>query len=196
MFCASEIEVLADFGEAYAPSTEHRYDSHAPLSVAPPEARFEPDRSLGFSSDIWTLACAFWSVLGQRPLFEDILVTPDDITAEQVDVLGQLPSEWWGSWRARSEYFDVGNKPIAGRLVRSWEDRFESHIQRPRREVGITMMESDEKTAMMDLLRAILCFMPERRLAAQGVLESEWVSKWGWPEYETSLPERVRRLAQ
>ena len=129
-FLASEAQLLlTDFGEAYFPSTENRYESRTPLAFAPPEACFEPERSLSFSSDIWTLACAIWLILGQRPLFEDILVTQDDITAEQVDVLGKLPSEWWEKWNERHEYYNEEGEPNQDQDVRSWDDRFETHIQ-------------------------------------------------------------------
>jgi hypothetical protein len=55
---------LGDFGEAYRPSREYRYHSHAPMSFIPPEARFEPECGLSFSADIWTLACSIWIILG------------------------------------------------------------------------------------------------------------------------------------
>ncbi|KAK9238400.1 kinase-like protein, partial [Lipomyces kononenkoae] len=120
-FSSSEVKVvLTDFGEAYSPSTECRYESHVPLPFAPPEVCFEPQRSLSFSSDIWTLACAIWAILGQRPLFEEILATQDDITAEQVDVLGNLPPEWWAKWDARHEYFGEMGEPNSDRHVRTW----------------------------------------------------------------------------
>ncbi|KOC13230.1 hypothetical protein AFLA70_57g003811 [Aspergillus flavus AF70] len=53
---ASEVQLLlTDFGEAYSPSTENRCEIRTPLAFAPPEARFEPERSLSFSSDIGQL---------------------------------------------------------------------------------------------------------------------------------------------
>jgi len=186
-FSPSESKVLlSDFGEAYRPLTEHRCGSHAPLSCVPPEARFEPERGLSFSSDIWTLACSIWIILGQRPLFEDILATPDDITAEQVDTRGKLPQEWWEKWEARHEYFDESGEPNQGRQVRSWEDRFEKHIQLPRQKAGIPRFDMEEKAAVMDMLRSMLSFEPEKRLTAQGILKCEWMEKWALPDFEKS----------
>lgn len=49
--------LLTDFGEAFAPSKERRYESRTPLVNRPPEVRFEPNNPLSFPSDIWTLAC-------------------------------------------------------------------------------------------------------------------------------------------
>ncbi|KKK22350.1 hypothetical protein AOCH_002883, partial [Aspergillus ochraceoroseus] len=48
--------LLTDFGEAFSPSKEGKYESRTPLVIRPPEARFEANDPLSFSSDIWTLA--------------------------------------------------------------------------------------------------------------------------------------------
>jgi serine/threonine-protein kinase SRPK3 len=186
-FSPSDVRVLlADFGEAYLPSTECRHESHTPLSAAPPEVRFELQRGLSFSSDVWTLACAIWAILGQRPLFDEFLATQDDITAEQIDVLGGLPLEWWEKWETRYEYFSGPGEPKADRHVRSWEDRFESHIQRPRREAGIPEFGMEEKATVMDMLRSMLSFNPEKRSTMQDMLKCDWMVKWALPEYRRS----------
>ncbi|KAK2766303.1 hypothetical protein FQN54_007820 [Arachnomyces sp. PD_36] len=187
-FSLSDARVfLSDFGEAYSPSTESRYESHAPFSVAPPEARFELKRGLSFSSDVWTLGCAIWAILGQRPLFDDFLATQDDITAEQIDVLGELPPEWRIEWGARHEYFSESGEPRPDRHVRSWDDRFEAHIQRPRRELGIPEFEEGEKVAVTNMLRSMLAFQPEKRATMQDILRCDWMVKWALPEYKRSL---------
>ncbi|KND88535.1 hypothetical protein TOPH_06868 [Tolypocladium ophioglossoides CBS 100239] len=92
---------LADYGETYSPLREARYISYTPICLQPPETRFESTKPLSFSSDIWTLACSFWEILGQRSLFDGFLATEDDITRDQVEALGVLPAEWWGSWEER-----------------------------------------------------------------------------------------------
>ncbi|KAJ5362390.1 hypothetical protein N7541_003234 [Penicillium brevicompactum] len=173
-FSPAESKVfLGDFGEACRPSTQSRHESHAPLSLMPPEAQFEPEHGLSFPADIWTLACSIWIILGQRPLFEDILATTYDITAEQVDVLGKLPLRWWDKWAARHEYFDESGKPNQDRQVRSWEDRFEKHIQIPRQQAGFPCFDREEKAAVLDMLRSMLSFEPEKRPTAQEVLKCE-----------------------
>lgn len=131
-----------------------------PLPFVLPKARFEPGRSLSFSADIWTLAGSIWIILGQRPLFEDILATPDVITAEQVDTRGSLPLRWWEKWEARHEYFDENGKPNRGRQVRSLEDRFEKHIRLPRQNAGIPGFDVEEKAAAMDMLGLTSSFQP------------------------------------
>ena len=125
-------------------------------------------------------------ILGQRPLFDDILATPDDITAEQVDTLRDLPLQWWEKWEARHEYFDKNGKPNQGRYVRSWDDRFEDHIQLPRQEIGIPGFDAEEKAAVMDMLKSMLSFEPEKRLNAQEILKSQWVERWAMPDFNNS----------
>ncbi|RHZ45536.1 uncharacterized protein CDV56_100629 [Aspergillus thermomutatus] len=127
-----------------------------------------------------------WIMLGQRPLFEDILATPDDITAEQVDTLGELPRRWWKKWEARHEYFDESGKPNQGRQVRSWDDRFEKHIQLPRQKAGVPGFDAEEKAAVMNMLRSMLSFEPKKRLTVQDILKCEWMEKWALPDYEES----------
>ncbi|KND89994.1 SRSF protein kinase 2 [Tolypocladium ophioglossoides CBS 100239] len=176
--------LLADWGEAFAPSQHLRRESHTPLSIRPPEARFEPSTPLSFSSDIWTLACSIWAILGQKPLFDGFLATQDDITCEQVDALGILPPEWWQNWEARLNRFTEAGSPIKKRLIRSLEDRFETGVQRPRRREGMVSFELEERDAILAMLRSMLAFRPENRLTSNEVLKSEWMRKWAIPEYE------------
>ncbi|UNI16582.1 hypothetical protein JDV02_003008, partial [Purpureocillium takamizusanense] len=181
----SEAEIfLADFGEAFLPSQESRHESHTPFTIQPPEARFEPDKPLSFPADIWTMACSIWAILGQRPLFEDILATPDNTTCEQVDALGNLPPEWWNKWEARRQWFNNDGSPLKQRLQRTWEDRFEDSIQESRRREGMPVLEAEESDAIFVMLRSMLSFRPETRLTADKVLESKWMKKWALPTYE------------
>jgi serine/threonine protein kinase len=156
------------------------------MSFVPPEARFESECGLSFSADIWTLACSIWIILGQRPLFEDILATPDDITAEQIDTRGNLPPRWWEKWAARHKYFDESGKPNQGRQVRSWEDRFEKHIQLPRQQAGIQGFDLEERAAVMNMLRSMLSFEPEKRPTAQDIVKCEWMERWAIPDFNKS----------
>lgn len=170
--------LITDFGESFSPLTGTRYGSRAPMSVAPPEVLFEPERPLSFSSDVWTLACAIWAVVGQKPLFEGFLATRYDIVRGQVDVLGGLPPEWLERWEDSRDAADES------RLVHSWNDRFESSIQRPRREEGMEEMGTEEKTALLAMIRSMLAFRPEERPTAQQILESEWMVRWAIPAFE------------
>ncbi|KAF3481253.1 Srpk [Arthroderma uncinatum] len=175
--------LLTDFGEAFSPSKEQKYESRAPLVIRPPEARFEPNDPLSFSSDIWTLACTIWSIIAQRPLFEAFFVTEDYITREHVDTLGVLPPEWWGRWEARRLIFTEDGKPINRNPYRSWDDRFEDSVQKPRRESDISSFDARERDAFFDMLRLMFSFRPENRPTSKQILESEWMQKWALPEY-------------
>ncbi|KAK6826749.1 hypothetical protein RU639_004558 [Aspergillus parasiticus] len=176
--------LLTDFGEAFLYLHELKYESHTPLVIRPPEARFESNKPLSFQSDIWTLACTIWSIIAQRPLFEGFLATADDMTCEHVDTLGVLPPEWWKKWEARRQKFTEDGTPINRNPYRSWEDRFEDSVQQPRRDSGMPVFDAKERAAIFDMLRPMLSFKPENRSTTKQILESEWMVKWTLPEYE------------
>lgn len=176
--------LLSDFGEAFAPAKGTKFESHAPLVNRAPETRFESTKPLSFPSDIWSLACSIWDIVGQSPLFEGFLATDDDITCEHVDALGILPPEWWDKWEARQKKFDEDGKPINRGSSRSWEDRFEDSVQQPRRAEGMQLFEPTERDALFSMLRSMLAFRPEDRPSPKEVLASEWMVKWALPECE------------
>ena len=177
---------LADFGQTFSPTQETRFESHTPLLIRPPEARFEPTMPLTFSSDIWTLACTIWDLVAQRSLFEGFLTNEDDMTCQQIAALGPLPTEWWEKWEGRGNHFtddgEANNRATS--QYRSLEDAFELTIQQPRNQEGMSPLEGRERNALVAMLRPMLSFKPEHRSSAQEVLESEWMVKWAIPEYE------------
>ncbi|OJI83109.1 hypothetical protein ASPTUDRAFT_57076 [Aspergillus tubingensis CBS 134.48] len=175
--------LLTDFGEAFS-SEEAKYESHTPLVNRPPESRFEPNKPLSFSSDIWSLACTIWTIIAQRPLFEGFLATEDYMTREHVDTLGILPPEWWNRWDARPDNFTEDGRPTKRNLNRSWDDRFEDSVQLPRQEVGMPLFDAEESDAIFAMLRPMFAFRPEHRSTTKQILESEWMVKWALPEYE------------
>ena len=178
--------LLSDFGEAFSPAREKRFSSHTPLSLRPPETRFEPTKPLTFSSEIWTLACTIWDILAQKSLFEGFLTNEDDMACPQIGVLGPLPPEWQRKWDAHRDQLQKSGQPIdqSQSLNQPWEVRFETCVQRPRIEEKMTALEASERDALSSLLRSMLSFRPEDRPSAQQNLESEWMVKWALPEYE------------
>ncbi|KAM5480164.1 hypothetical protein MaudMau93_007627 [Microsporum audouinii] len=181
--------ILSDFGEAFS-SNQQRLGSQcrAPTPFLPPEAYFEPEKRISFPIDIWTLACAIWSILGSRALFDSTLATHDDISQQQIDILGELPHKWWNKWEARYKYFDERGKPKKDRYVfPGLEDRFEKHIQEPRREDSMGEFDREETAALLVMFRSMLSFRPEERATIETVLGSDWMVNWGLPEFEKSL---------
>ncbi|KAJ5385664.1 hypothetical protein N7509_008205 [Penicillium cosmopolitanum] len=176
--------LLSDFGEAFSVSKQQNFESHTPLVNRPPEARFEPHKPLSFPSDIWSLACALWSIIGQNSLFDSMFATEDSITCEQVDALGLLPREWWYKWEERHTRFTEGGRPINRDPYRSWEDRFEQDMQEPRQRKGMPRIEPAERDAIFKMLKSMLKFRPEHRFTAKQIVECEWMVKWALPEYE------------
>ncbi|QMW38010.1 hypothetical protein G4B11_001246, partial [Aspergillus flavus] len=181
--------ILSDFGESFNPHKTPRFSSKTLPLLQPPEAIFS-DEPLSFASDIWTLACTIWEISGQRPLFEASWPTADRVTAEQVEVLGILPPEWWGKWSRRLEWFNEKGelRPETSRshdsIRRTWDQRFGYCIQQPRAEAGLEKMTEKEKSAFKDMLRSMLTFRLEERATAQEVLHSDWMKGWGEPALE------------
>ena len=181
--------IVSDFGESFNPHKTPRFSSKTLPLLQPAEAIFS-DEPLSFASDIWTLACTIWEISGQRPLFEASWPTADRVTAEQVEVLGILPPEWWGKWSRRLEWFNEKGelRPETSRshdsLRRTWDQRFGYCIRQPRAEAGLEKMTEKEKSAFEDMLRSMLTFRPEERATAQEVLHSDWMKGWGEPALE------------
>ncbi|KAM5357520.1 hypothetical protein ACJZ2D_016182 [Fusarium nematophilum] len=174
--------LLADFGVAFCPAQESRFESYTPLEIRPSEARFEPTTPLSFASDIWSLGCTIWAILGQRSFLDSFLITQDDATGDQVDALGPLPPEWWAKWEARPERFTEDGQPKEGRSAWSWDQRFKDSIQRPRRDKGMETLSEKERDALFEMVRWMLAFRPSDRPSAKQVLETAWMRDWAIPE--------------
>jgi serine/threonine protein kinase len=183
--------VLADFGTAFCPAEESRFESYTPLQILPPEVRFEPTEPLTYASDIWSLGCMIWAILGARPFLDNWLFGPDDATADQVDALGPMPGEWWERWEGRGERFIGNGKPKEGREVWTFDRRFEDAILAPRRRRGTEGMGEEERDAFFEMVRGMLVFKPGDRLSARQVLATEWMRKWAIPEAEKSWARKL-----
>ncbi|WAO90915.1 Protein kinase domain-containing protein [Fusarium falciforme] len=179
--------LLGDFGESYKPSNEKRQYCNAPIRYRAPEAQF-PDacQPLSFSSDIWSLGCLIWGVMGQRPLFDAWTLSEDEILRDQTDLLGEIPEEWSVYGRSQPEYWaeeDMDVTPVqSAERGFTWEDRLERSIQQSRRENGMKTMSENEKEAFIEMMKQMITFRPEDRASARELLESRWMRQWALPE--------------
>ncbi|OJD23657.1 CMGC/SRPK protein kinase [Blastomyces percursus] len=164
---------LTDFGESFLPAMTQRRYSNAPDILVPPEIYFLPCETVSFPSDIWTLACF-------NP-------SKDWMIKEHVDTLGKLPHDWWQKWDARQRWFNEEGGRTSGRAGRSLTDRFVDSVQLPRQEQVIEDVGQAEKTAMLNMLRGMLIFMPGKRLTAAEVMKSEWILRWALPVLERTV---------
>lgn len=186
--------ILSDFGEAFSPATEPRLgrECNTPLAKMAPETLFEPDNYISYPSDIWSLGTAIWEILGMKFIFSES-ETQDEIVAQQVDVLGA--SDFPESWRKQCERLDEegedGYRSIPRRptgIRETWpslDNAFEEFVQKYRRKrEAAGSFDDQEVPAILDLMRRMLRFRPEKRLTISEVLESEWMVKWALPELE------------
>lgn len=178
--------VLSDFGTAFKPILEERYESHAPWVLQPPEAHFEPSRPLSFPSDIWGLGYAIFAIFAQRPLHDSFMFSRDDVIADQLDFLGPLPQEWWDRWDGRDKLFAENGVAKHGRKVWTFDMRSENHVQRC---LGENRMGEEEVGAFCEMIRGMLRWRPEERLNIKEVMGITWMQRWGLPSagiYEAS----------
>ncbi|KAG2412201.1 hypothetical protein HFD88_009758 [Aspergillus terreus] len=164
--------IISDFGESFNPQKTARFSSKTLPLLQPPEARF-PDEPLSLASDIWTLAYR--------------------VTAEQAEVLGILPPEWWQKWSKRLEWFNEEGELVLVKASRgpegvrmSWDRMFEYCIQEPQAEAFMETVTEKERAAFKEMLQSMLTFRPKERATAQQVLHSEWMKGWGEPPLEES----------
>lgn len=82
--------ILSDFGETFSPATETRLgrNCNPPVSSRAPEAVFEPDSPLGYSSDAWSLGLAIWDILGMKFLFSQESSDENEVVAQRIETLG------------------------------------------------------------------------------------------------------------
>ncbi|KAG5914910.1 hypothetical protein E4U53_004572, partial [Claviceps sorghi] len=192
--------LLSDFGEAFAPEAEARLgkDCNTPLQMRAPETLFEPEAPISYPSDIWALGTAIWEILGMKAIFSE-WTTEHEIVEQQLNILGSdhFPSTWREQWERPgtdeedydTQQFQIPRRPTAAnRYV--WpplEQTFENCVQlwrRKQQERCGGAFDDEETRAILDLIRGMLRFRPEERLAIDEVLRSEWMVKWALPALE------------
>ncbi|KAH7019705.1 kinase-like domain-containing protein [Ilyonectria destructans] len=180
--------ILSDFGVAFRPGDKSRLESYTPLVLRPPEAFFEPATPLTFASDIWSLGCVIFELLAHRSLIDGFLAPQDEITAQQVELQGLMPPEWWGKWEKRPKWYEEGGKALSNASdIWSWERRFEQWVQNPRRSRDMETISEDERDALFKLLRWMLAWRPSERPDVKRVLETDWMTRWALPAYRKGL---------
>ncbi|KAI9042043.1 kinase-like protein [Aspergillus affinis] len=152
------------------------------LGKFPQRFTSNPQGTLSFSADIWTLACTIWTLIGQRPLFEGFNPSADWVIKENVETLGKLPPQWWQRWDSRSKWFNEDGTRQNVTSSRPWEQRFNESVQGPRQEFNMQPMGDAERSAFLTMMRDMLVFRPEERSAAREVLECEWMQQWALPD--------------
>lgn len=178
--------MLSDFGSSYYPSRIKRTNAHTLPYLVPPEIFFLNEQKdkypLSFSSDIWTLACTIFEIIGSWGPFDTFGGT--DILEDQVNVLGKLPDQWWSQWESRGDFFneDATIDVQSGALIQdSLEKRYDDLVNAARRRSDMEEQGQDEKRAFLQMIGSMLQYLPGDRATIQDVIESEWMQKWAFP---------------
>ncbi|KAI0424810.1 kinase-like domain-containing protein [Xylaria sp. FL1042] len=146
--------LLSDFDLALRPSDKFCLKPQTPLRMPAPEAFFELTTPLSFPSDIWSIGCVIFELLGHRSLIDESLASSDEITAQQAQLQGPMLPEWCNHWEERSKWFDDVGRPLGDEcIVWSWDRWFEE-------------LREEEKAALLDLLRWMLAWKPKERPSA------------------------------
>lgn len=123
-----------------------------------------------------------------KALFSNEFTTLDDVTAQQVDVLGPMPPLWWESWVEKTRFFGDDGRSLETR--EAWPTlyvAFEEFVQKYRRRwTGVGIFRGEEAAAILELMRVMLAFQPKERMTAEEVLGSEWMRRWALPAVERS----------
>ncbi|OAA33749.1 protein kinase domain protein [Moelleriella libera RCEF 2490] len=123
--------------------------------------------------------------MGLLPIFEYLMPCEEWTAAMQVELLGKLPPEWWARWERRSKYFaEDGQMLDTNRPVWAWDFHFETAMQEWRRALGMELMSSGGKEALLAMLKPMLRYKPEERCSMTDVLRSKWMNDSAMLDFE------------
>ncbi|KAL2370793.1 protein kinase domain-containing protein [Blastomyces gilchristii SLH14081] len=138
---------------------------------------------LSFPADIWTLACALWDIIGQRPPFEGFSPSDDWM------IKAQRGCTDWASYRATSGRNGMqGKDGLRKRLSKRESAGAEAdrwfiaslipYMMNPRGESAMESVGEAGKSALLAMFRGMLACRPSERLAAMEIVGSEWMRRW------------------
>ncbi|EFE33760.1 uncharacterized protein ARB_07225 [Trichophyton benhamiae CBS 112371] len=167
--------MLSDFTSSYYPSQTRQMISRTLPHIVPPEAfsidEHKKEESLCFPSEIWTLACTVFDILGGGGLFSD-----------QASALGKFPEPWWSRWEERAEFFTEDGVSIEfPNSGDSLEDRYDWFVTAARRRYKMEYPDEEEKKAFLQMIGPMLRYFPGERASIRDVVNSEWMQKWALP---------------
>jgi serine/threonine protein kinase len=186
--------ILADFGQASQPEIDPQLGKqcYIPMRQRAPETLFQPNEIISYPSDIWSLACAIWNILGSVNLFISGQNDRDVLIADHLATFGPdiLPTTWQKEWESEDIDDRISAREDLPRARRwhlksthemlSLDPRFEDTVQYNRRRAGIPTYEEDEKQAILTLMRGMLAYNPRDRLDIDAVLSSDWMLRWDY----------------
>ncbi|EEH04015.1 protein kinase [Histoplasma capsulatum G186AR] len=176
---------LSDFSSSYYPSKTRRTNAHTLPHLVPPETYFldsqREDDILSFPSEIWTLGCTIFEIMGSWGPFSTL---GGGILQDQVGVLGPLPDPWWAQWESRAEFYNEDatiDMTTGAPFHDSLEERYDWFVNVARRRCDMEAPGEEEKKAFLHMLGMMFRYLPGDRATIQDVVGSEWMRKWALP---------------
>ncbi|KAL9595331.1 MAG: hypothetical protein Q9219_006508 [cf. Caloplaca sp. 3 TL-2023] len=171
---------IVDFGEALLlDDIQSQEDMELQTAVlyVPPEAIFAKSL-IGLPADIWSLACSIYEIMGERTLFEGLIIGRENMVAEMVSCLGPLPQDWWNIWQTNEEFVENGVWRTEPEPL-SLHERM-NYMGRK----GDPDFSTAEREALEKMLQSMLQYEPSKRATIEDVGQSEWMRHWGVPSLE------------
>ena len=182
----SEQVLLIDLGEAFPEQSPPTNGVGTPVSYCSPELLLE--RKASRASDIWALACTIFELRSGFPLFESFVGSSTEVLEEIMRILGMPPESSHALWKKDGITITDDAKrdePALNEQIRNIgmydqessihdSDIFSSLLHHTLLEPLGRRVTEDEITALADLLRRTLDYVPEKRLSAEKVANHHW----------------------
>ncbi|RYP53555.1 hypothetical protein DL769_010495 [Monosporascus sp. CRB-8-3] len=110
-FLVEEVTII-DFGESFRVNSP-KDSLGIPPAYAAPELMFPETRALGFSSDVWALACVMFEIKTGDILFENANRHDLDATVRDFELLlGPLPDPYRTAWKGREHVLQTHEREL------------------------------------------------------------------------------------
>jgi serine/threonine-protein kinase SRPK3 len=139
------------------------------LNYRPPEILLKMQYTSAI--DMWSLGCLLFELVTGDNLFEPIkgkgYKKEDDLFAQMIEMLGQIPLEFLKESAVFARYFEEDGRLRCVKMLRDWPLKFVL-IEK----YGIV---HDEAEALADFFKQLLSYVPSQRISARDALKHPWL---------------------
>jgi serine/threonine protein kinase len=190
---------VTDFGQSFlTTNTPPPTKFGIPLNYRAPELTFQVSSSAAM--DLWSLGCTLFEIRTGKRLFNIFPglsgIDKSGYLEELAAILGRPPEPWWSLWPRRGDSVieESGDSTYSKVNLRfrttdmAWYQRAQSireyvafchdcsdHQGQKCPETLHEIVPEEESGAMSDVIEKLVRYKPEERIAAQDVLDGEWL---------------------